>query len=78
MLFIGSTTEFEFAVLGRREVGNLYENCCCRDRLCRSNSMLLAQHNEVIALDIVPEKVSLLNHRQSPIVDGDISAFFAA
>lgn len=40
-----------------------------------SNSMLLAQHNEVIALDIVPEKVSLLNHRQSPIVDGDISAF---
>lgn len=39
------------------------------------NSMLLAQHNEVIALDIVPEKVSLLNHRQSPIVDSDISAF---
>mgnify|MGYP003250865355 FL=1 len=37
--------------------------------------MLLAQHNEVIALDIVPEKVSLLNHRQSPIVDSDISAF---
>lgn len=40
-----------------------------------SNSMLLAQHNEVIALDIVPEKVSLLNYRQSPIVDSDISAF---
>lgn len=40
-----------------------------------SNSMLLAQHNEVIALDIVPEKVSLLNHRHSPIVDSDISAF---
>lgn len=40
-----------------------------------SNSMLLAQHNEVIALDIVPEKVSLLNHRQSPIVDSDISSF---
>lgn len=40
-----------------------------------SNSMLLAQHNEVIALDIVPEKVSLLNHRQSPSVDSDISAF---
>lgn len=40
-----------------------------------SNSMLLAQHNEVIALDIVPEKVSLLNHRQSLIVDSDISAF---
>lgn len=40
-----------------------------------SNSMLLAQHNEVIALDIIPEKVSLLNKGQSPIVDADISAF---
>lgn len=37
--------------------------------------MLLAQHNEVIALDIIPEKVSLLNKGQSPIVDADISAF---
>ncbi len=40
-----------------------------------SNAILLAQHNEVVALDIVPEKVELLNRRQSPIEDADIEAF---
>ena len=40
-----------------------------------SNSMLLAQHNNVIALDIVPEKVEMLNKGLSPIVDADISSF---
>lgn len=40
-----------------------------------SNSMLLAQHNDVIALDIIPEKVALLNEGKSPIIDSDISAF---
>lgn len=40
-----------------------------------SNAMLLAQHNEVIAVDIVPEKVAMLNQAQSPIEDKDIESF---
>lgn len=40
-----------------------------------SVSMLLAQHNNVVALDIIPEKVAMLNEGKSPIVDSDISAF---
>lgn len=40
-----------------------------------SNAMLLAQHNEVIAVDIVPEKVEMLNQAQSPIEDKDIESF---
>lgn len=42
-----------------------------------SNGILLAQHNEVIALDIIPEKVDLLNKKISPIKDQDISDFLA-
>ena len=40
-----------------------------------SNAMLLAQHVEVIALDIDKQKIALLNNKQSPIVDTEISAF---
>lgn len=42
-----------------------------------SNAMLLAQHNQVTAVDIVPEKVALLNTRKSPIEDTEISDFLA-
>ena len=42
-----------------------------------SNAMLLAQHNEVVALDIVQTKVDLLNQRKSPIHDAEIEDFLA-
>nr|WP_274929729.1 nucleotide sugar dehydrogenase [Vibrio metschnikovii] len=40
-----------------------------------SNAMLLAQHNQVVAVDIIEEKVAMLNQKQSPIVDHDIEDF---
>jgi len=40
-----------------------------------SNAMLLAQHNEVVAVDIIAEKVDMLNNKQSPIVDAEIEDF---
>ncbi|HEY5715668.1 MAG TPA: UDP-glucose 6-dehydrogenase, partial [Psychromonas sp.] len=40
-----------------------------------SNAMLLAQHNEVIAVDIIEDKVNLLNDKISPIVDAEIEDF---
>ncbi|MFC3395030.1 nucleotide sugar dehydrogenase [Brenneria rubrifaciens] len=40
-----------------------------------SNAMLLAQHNDVIALDIIEKKVALLNNKQAPIVDKEIEYF---
>lgn len=40
-----------------------------------SNAILLAQHNEVIALDIDKEKINMINNKQSPIVDKDIEEY---
>ena len=40
-----------------------------------SNAILLAQHNEVVALDVVPEKIAMLNAKKSPIEDAEIKDF---
>ena len=40
-----------------------------------SNAVLLAQHNEVIAVDVVPAKVDLLNDKKSPIEDKEITDY---
>ncbi|MBT6879159.1 MAG: UDP-glucose 6-dehydrogenase, partial [Gammaproteobacteria bacterium] len=42
-----------------------------------SNAMLLAQHNEVVALDIVAEKIEMLNRGESPIADAEIEEFLS-
>ena len=40
-----------------------------------SNVILLAQHNEVVAIDIAPEKVAMLSRKQSPIEDAEIEGY---
>jgi UDPglucose 6-dehydrogenase len=42
-----------------------------------SNAILLAQHNEVVALDIIPEKIEMLNRKVSPIVDVEIEDYLS-
>jgi len=40
-----------------------------------SNAVLLAQHNEVVALDVIAEKVAMINKKQSPIADVEIEDY---
>ena len=42
-----------------------------------SNAILLAQHNEVIAVDVIQEKVDMINNKISPIVDREIEEYLA-
>lgn len=42
-----------------------------------SLATLLAQHNHVMAVDIIPEKVDMVNHRKSPIQDDYIEKYLA-
>ncbi|MBA8065698.1 nucleotide sugar dehydrogenase [Citrobacter freundii] len=42
-----------------------------------SNAVLLAQHHQVIALDVVPEKVEQINQRRSPIADKELEEYLA-
>ena len=42
-----------------------------------SNAILLAQHNEVTAVDIIQEKVDMINNKKSPIVDTEIENYLA-
>ena len=42
-----------------------------------SNAVLLAQHNEVVAVDVIQEKVDMINRKESPIVDEEIQEYLA-
>ena len=59
--------------LGKKEL--VYEDSCCRNGL--SIATLLSQHNNVYAVDIIPEKVERINQKKSPIQDEYIEKYLA-
>ncbi len=60
----GEHTEMKIAVAGTGYVG-------------LSIAVLLAQHNDVTAVDIIPEKVKMINNRKSPIIDRELEEYLA-
>lgn len=55
-----------------------YAHSSSRNQLCRFiNSHIVGQHHKAIAVDIVPEKVEMINYRKSPIQDDYIEKYLA-
>lgn len=60
-----------------RGAGNLKITVAGTGYVGLSNAVLLAQHNEVTALDIIQEKVDMINRKESPIVDAEITDYLS-